>query len=374
MRQRPKPLKPKPKRPVAPKSPKNQSSRVRDLEKRLTEALDQQTATSEILRVISSSPTDVQPVFDTIARNAVRLCEATRGSVNLLQGEWIRHVGRFPREGPIETHVSDAPNGARVIREGAIFHVPDTESDSRVTPEALRRLRSLGARAFVSVPMKQDFPIGSITVYRSTPGGFPQNHVALLQTFADQAVIAIENVRLFNETKEALEQQTATSEILAVISQSPTDVQPVFDAIVSSAVRLCDGLYGSVARFDGQLIHSIAQYNYSPEAVELLRRTFPIRPGRAFPMGRAIMDCAVAQIPDIERDPQYEGVHLARAVGARSVLVVPMLHNGKPIGGILVARAEVGPFSDKQIELLRTFADQAVIAIENGCSTRQKRR
>jgi GAF domain-containing protein len=341
----------------------------------LSESLEQQTATSEILRVISSSPTDIQPVFDTITESAVRLCEATRGSVNLLQGEWIRHVGRFPREGPTETHVSDAPNGARVIREGAIFHVTDTESDSRVTPEALRRLRSLGARAFVTVPMKQDIPIGSITVYRSTPGGFPQNHVALLQTFADQAVIALENVRLFNELQasnleltSALAQKTATAEILRVIARSPTDTRPIFDAIVESAKRLLSGHGASLSRVVGEMLHLEALTAMNLPSADEMRRDYP-RPiiGHGGSNSRAVRDRAPAFVFDMETDPAIDprARELARRRGFRSVVSVPLLREGEAIGAISVTRRNPGPFADEAVGLLKTFADQAVIAIEN---------
>src|SRR3984893_6798754 len=225
----------------------------------------------------------------------------------------------------------------------------------------------------LAVPMMgEGNPIGAIVVNRGQPGSFSVSQIDLLKNFADQAVIAIENVRLFKELQarnhdltEALEQQTATSEILRVISSSPTDVQPVFDTIVKSAVRLCDSVFSGLFRFDGERLHPVAQHNYSPEALEILRRTFPMRPSRGLPVGRAILDCAVAHVPDVERDPEYRHMDFARAVGWRSALAVPLLREGSPIGAIFVARAEAGSFSDGQIALLQTFADQAVIAIEN---------
>jgi two-component system, NtrC family, sensor kinase len=402
MRQGPKPKSKEAKPLVRRKSPKSDGAGVRDLEKRLaeslerekatgralTEALEQQTATGEILGVISSSPTDTQPVFEVIVSSAQRLVGAystslsrlVEGELHLAASSTTTPAGDKALRAMYPLRLTQAPLLAQAIADREPLLIEDTETDPRITALAREIARQRGYRSTLQLPLVHgDRVIGMIAVSHAEPRSFPSEELELVKTFADQAVIAMENVRLFKELQEknqaltaahtqvteTLEQQTATSEILQVIASSPTDVQPVFDAIVRSAVRLCDGLYGSVARFDGELIHLIAQYNYSPEAVEILRRTFPIRPGRAFPMGRAIMDCAVAQIPDIERDPEYEGVHLARAIGARSVLVVPMLHNGKPIGGILVARAEVGPFSDKQIALLKAFADQAVIAIEN---------
>jgi signal transduction histidine kinase len=168
-----------------------------------------------------------------------------------------------------------------------------------------------------------------------------------------------------HELVEAQEQQTATSEILRVISRSQTDVQPVFDTIVQSAVRLCDGLFSALFQFDGELIHQVAQRNYTPEALEEARRAYPMRPSRVRGSGRAILERAVVHMPDVELDPEYEPSGLARVIGFRSGLWVPMLREGAPIGVILVTRAEPGPFSDRQIALLKTFADQAVIAIEN---------
>jgi signal transduction histidine kinase len=213
--------------------------------------------------------------------------------------------------------------------------------------------------------------VGAITVLRAEVGYFSDKQVDLLKTFASQAVIAIQNVRLFKEIEArnrdltvALEQQTATSEILRVISSSQTDVQPVFDTIVSSAVRLCDGLFSALYQFDGELIHLGAQHNFTPEALDAVHRIFPARPTRALGTGRAIIERAVVHVPDVELDPEFPQA-LSSAIGFRSGLFVPMLREGAPIGVIMVARAEPGPFSDNEIELLRTFADQAVIAVEN---------
>ena len=166
---------------------------------------------------------------------------------------------------------------------------------------------------------------------------------------------------------EALEQQTATAEILRVISRSHSDVQPVFDTIVRSAVRLCDGLFGTLWQFDGELIHQVAQHNYTPEALEEVRRVYPARPSRSHGSARAILERALVHIPDLELDPEFQSqaLSLSRAVGWRSGLFVPMLRDGAPIGAIAVTRANPGPFSDNQIALLKTFADQAVIAVEN---------
>jgi GAF domain-containing protein/CheY-like chemotaxis protein len=347
--------------------------------KDLTVALEQQTATSEILRVISSSPTDVQPVFDTIAERAMRLCDAAFGAVLMFDGALI-HINALANVNPegvdaLRRAFPVAPSRGstvgRAILTGDVVEIPDVLAvpEYQLTGPA----QAAKYRSTLGVPMlHHGRAIGVIVVTRPEPGVFSREQVQLLKTFADQAVIAIENVRLFKELEArnkdltvALEQQTATSEILRVISSSQTDVQPVFDTIVRSAVRLCDGLFSALFQFDGELLHQVAQHNYTPEALEAVRRIFPARPSRAVGAGRAILERAVVHIPDVELDPEYQQQALTRVIGMRSGLFVPMLREGAPIGVIVVGRAEPGSFSDNQIELLKTFADQAVIAIEN---------
>src|SRR5260370_5264709 len=224
----------------------------------------------------------------------------------------------------------------RAILERAVVHVPDVSQDrDRLLARNLAEV--VGFRSVLSVPMlREDSPIGAITVWHSAVGPFSGKHVALLKTFADQAVIAVENVRLFTELQEnnlalteahahvteALEQQTATAEILRVISRSQTDVQPVFDTIARSAVKLCDGLFSALFQFDGELLHRVAQHNYTPEALEELHRVFPARPTRALFSGRAILERAVVHIPDSEVDPEHQHRALRRAIGWRSGLFV----------------------------------------------------
>ena len=336
----------------------------------LTESLEQQTATAEILRVISTSPTNVQPVFDAIVRNSASLCHGTFSALYQLDGGLLHLVAEhnFSPEAHEAAHRAyPAPlnrqlSAPRAILDRAVVHIPDVERDPEYDPALLAR--AVGARSVVSVPMFRDeTPIGAISVAKPY-GPFSPKQIALLQTFAAQAVIAIENVRLFNETKEALEQQTATAEILRVISRSPTDVQPVFDAIVRSAVRLCDATFCNLVRLDGELLYEVAEHNFRPEALEMVRSRYPAQLTRQLANGRAILDRAVCHIPDVEYEPEYD-VSVARAIGFRSVLGVPMFREESPIGAIAVARAEPGPFSQEQIELLQTFAAQAVIAIEN---------
>jgi GAF domain-containing protein len=342
----------------------------------LTEALEQQTATAEILRVISSSPTDERPVFDAIAANAARVCEVDNANVYRFDGSLIHLVashGYTSEELSAVKGIFPIPPGrasatTRAVSTGAIAHIPDMSAD---TDLAYPALVEAGFRTSLSIPMLRDgMPIGAITVARREVRPFSDRQIALLQTFAAQAVIAVENVRLFTELgarnrelTEALEQQTATSGVLQVISGSPTDVQPVFDAIVGSAVRLCEAVNGTVFRFDGSLIHLIAQHGLTPAAMDANRRVFPLPPGRGSTVARAILTRSLVHV-DITEDPEYEHSAFVEA-GFRTVLSVPMLRESTPIGVITVTREEGRPFTDKQIALLRTFADQAVIAIEN---------
>jgi signal transduction histidine kinase len=344
----------------------------------VTESLEQQTATSEILRVISRSPTDIQPVLEALAESAARLCGSVDASIYRRDGErlfLVAQVGPVP-QGVIGEFFLPLVRGTvvgRSVLDGRTVHVLDLQAMGDEFPEGREHARRLGLATVLAVPlMRAGIGIGSISLRRTEAQLFTERQIRLLQTFADQAVIAVENVRLFKELEarngeltEALEQQTATAEILRVISQSQTDVQPVFDTIVRSAVRLCDGLFSALYQFDGELIHLVAQHNWTPEALEAAHRVFPARPSWAMGTGRAILGRAVVHIPDVEIDKEYQLKELSRAIGHRSGIWVPMLREGAPLGVIVVARAEPGPFSDKELDLLKTFADQAVIAVEN---------
>jgi len=347
----------------------------------LSEALEQQTATSEILRGIASSPTDVQPVFAAVLASAARLCDAADATIFQVEGDSLILVAH---EGPIPSHpvgasralTAGTPSG-RAVLEARTIHVDDLQTEVDEYPEGRAFARSLGFRTVLSVPLiRAGQAIGVITIRRTEARPFTEGQTDLLETFADQAVIAIENVRLFTELQEknraltqahaqvteALEQQTATSEILRVISQSPTDVQPVFEAIVASAARLCEADLSGLYRFDGTLIHFSAQHGRTPEEIEAARQAFPQPLGRASVSARAILAATVVQVPDVREDPEMAG---ALRMLFRTVMAVPMLRDGRPVGTITVARRVVRPFSDEQTALLKTFADQAVIAIEN---------
>src|SRR5262249_6339159 len=232
----------------------------------LTVALEQQTATSEILRVIASSPTDIQPVLDTVAENAARLCEADDALIRLLDGNVIRlvaHYGRIPPGGGADPIVSRGSVFGRAIIDRQAIHVHDLTAEVNEFPEAKFYRERSGARTFLSVPMlREGVAIGVINIRRQEVRPFSEKHIALLKTFADQAVIAIENVRLFQELKESLEQQTATSEILRVIASSPTDIQPVLDVVAENAARLCDATDAIISRVDGELTRNVASYGF----------------------------------------------------------------------------------------------------------------
>jgi two-component system, NtrC family, sensor kinase len=335
------------------------------------EALERQTATADILRVISSSPTDLQPVFDVIVQSAVRLCDGLYAAVFRFDGELIHFAAQhnLTPEGIEEVRrifpvrPTRALGSGRAILRRAVVHIPDVEVDPEFALRAQSRV--VGYRSGLWVPMmREGAPIGVVAVARAQPVPFADNQIELLKTFAAQAVIAIENVRLFNETKEALEQQTATAEILRVIASSPTDVQPVFDAIAERAMHLCGASTGGVTRFDGELVHISALANVDPEAAAAIRSAFPMPPSHRSAGARAVLTHSIVHIPDVGEDAGYG---IATQVGAafRSVVAVPMLHKGKAIGAVAVGRPGPGPFSEGQISLLEAFAAQAVIAIEN---------
>jgi two-component system, NtrC family, sensor kinase len=336
------------------------------------EALDRQTATAEILKVIASSPTDVQPVFDVIVERAVRLCGGRMGRVYRYQDGVIQMVaGRglsasglgkvqqvFPRP------ATDDTIAGQVMLSRRPYILPDIKDDDMVPALSRQMIEALGTRSQVTMPMLlAGEPIGAITVGWADPRAYKDQQITLLQTFADQAVIAIENVRLFNETREALERQTATAEILKVIASSPSDVQPVFEAIASSANKLLGGFSSTVFRFIDGIAHLKAFTPTTPEADEVLISTFP-RPAADYAPFQMTQAGEVMQIPDTEA-PTYELKEIARARGYRSMLYAPLMNKGVSIGFIAVTRVQPGTFADHHVQLLQTFADQAVIAIEN---------
>ena len=343
----------------------------------LRESLQQQTATADVLKVISRSTFDLKAVLDTLVESAARLCEADMAQILRPRdaGYYVAASHGFSPE-YIESHktLTFAPGRGsltgRVLLERKPVQIPDVLADPEYINPEPQRLG--GYRTHLGVPLlREGSPIGVILVSRRTVRPFDNKHVELVSTFADQAVIAIENVRLFEEVQaqrrevtEALEHQTATSEVLNVISRSPTNAQPVFDAIVESASRLCDAVFSVVWRYDGNLLHYAASHNFTPEVLDLIIKTYPKPPDRSVVAGRAILDGRIAHVPDMLADPAYAH-ELALAGNWRASVAVPMLRDGKPVGAISVGKAEAVPFSERQIQLLTIFADQAVIAMEN---------
>ncbi|HXV11086.1 MAG TPA: GAF domain-containing protein [Burkholderiales bacterium] len=353
----------------------------RELETRnkdIAEALEKQTATAEILRAISASPTDPQPVFEAIVRNAVALCGSLFANVFRYDGELLHYaashntgpgyVELLREKYPMRPDMSQV--SGRVLLSKLVVRLEDARSDPNYDQ---RFPTAMGWRRMLGVPMLRDGkPLGAIVVGWADAGPIPKAQEELLCTFADQAVIAIENVRLFRELEarneevtEALQQQTATSEVLRVISSSPTDVQPVFEMIAKNAVTLCDGQFSGVFTFDGELVRLLAFQNLTTQGAEVYRQAFPRPAARDSAIGRAIVDRAIVQIPDVLEDPEYELRDLARAGTMRCIIAVPMLRDGNPIGGIVVWRSRPELFTQHQVQLVATFADQAVIAIEN---------
>jgi PAS domain S-box-containing protein len=356
----------------------------RQLARRLAEALEQQAATGEILRVISNSPSDAQPVFDAIVASASRLCQAEFSAVarfedgllhlaalnNLSPAEAEAFHSLFPRP-PLRNFVM-----GRAFVDGQPVHFDDVlaelDYDAR-TREVLQRVARY--RTSLGVPILRDgVSIGVILCARRVVKPFTETQIELVKTFADQAVIAIENVRLFTEVQarngelaKALEREAAAAEVLGIVSRSPADVQPVFDAIARSAARLCEGDRADLFRFDGGLIHHVTMLEASAAASEEFLRIYPRPADRDSVPGWAILDRAVVHIPDVEGDPSLSPsmLHRIRLLGIRALVVMPMLRDGEPLGAIGVTRGRPRPFSHAQIALLKTFADQAVIAMEN---------
>jgi GAF domain-containing protein len=337
------------------------------------EALERQTATAEILKVIASSPTDVQPVFDVIVERAVKLCGARFGRVYRYDGALVQMVAGhglsagglqqvnrvFPRPAADDTIVG------RVILTRQPYFLKDVELDPALPELSRQMIKALQTRSQVTIPMlRADEPIGAITLGWDKPNGFDDRQVELLKTFADQAVIAIENVRLFNETKEALEQQTATSDVLQVISSSPTDIAPVYRTILDNVTRLCQANIAALFLYDGEFLTTAAHHNATPEFAKQLD-TLRVRPSHDTPSRLAALERRVVHVEDALSDPTLALSPAHRQEGARTILSVPLLREGALVGVITVWRREARLFTDKQVALVKTFADQAVIAIEN---------
>jgi len=336
----------------------------------LRDSLQQQTATADVLKVISRSTFDLQAVFDTLIEAAARLCRADKANITRIAGGRIEYVAvhGFP-PGFLEymrslgLKVDRGSVTGRAALEGRIIHVHDVLAD----PEfALLDSQKLGSfRTALGVPlMREGIPIGTMFLARSEIDPFTQQQIDLVATFAAQAVIAIENTRLLNELRESLQQQTATADVLKVISRSTFDLQGVLDTLAASAARLCDADSVGIVRQRDGAYYAVSNFGLTGEQWEVIRRV-PIEMGRGSITGRAVLESRNVQVEDILTDPEFTVWEVQRAAGFRTMLGVPLMREGSPIGVFVLSRREVRPFTQKQIELVTTFADQAVIAIEN---------
>jgi GAF domain-containing protein len=350
--------------------------------KELSESLEREKASSQVLGIISSSRSDLRPVFETILANATRLCEASNGTLWLCEGDAIRVVavhGALPdafaawlrRRTVSRLH----PIVARAAGTGQTVHVTDLRMEQAYLerqPLAVAVVELGGVRTLVAVPMlKDNEPVGVISIYRREVRPFTDKQIALVTNFAAQAVIAIENARLLNELRyrttelsESLEHQTATAEVLKVISRSAFDLQQVFDSLIEAATRLCGADWGFLRRRVGETYELAATFGVKPEwraHIEGYSKT----PTRGSIFGRTALEGRTVHIPDVLQDPEWDRPVAQSLMGVRAALGVPLLREGKPIGIVILQRSKPGEFTPKQIELVETFADQAVIAIEN---------
>ena len=339
------------------------------------EALEQQTATSEVLKVISSSPGELEPVFETMLANAVRVCGANFGIMDRYDGGAYCNVAmhnvppafaEMRRSNPV-IRPNPGTGLDRVQRTKKVVQILDLKSEQAYRDRAPGRVALVdlaGARTLLVVPMLKDgVLLGTIAIYRQEVRPFTDKQIELVENFSAQAVIAIENTRLLNELRESLQQQTATADVLKVISSSPGELEPVFNAMLENATRICDAKFGILWLYDGEVFRQGARHGVPPTLTKFHQQRGPFRPSKGSPLDRLLQTSNLVHSADELSEPQPGAA--ARYGGARSLLAVPMLKDKGLVGAFIIYRQEVRPFTDKQTELIKNFAAQAVIAIEN---------
>jgi signal transduction histidine kinase len=346
------------------------------LEAQLRESLDQQTATSEVLHAIYSSPGELEPVFDAILENATRICEANFGVLfrfndDVFDAIAMRGVpSAFAELLQGGSLIPGSTSGlGRVVRTKQVVHILDAKAEQEVwverDPYFVTATELSGTRTLLVVPMiNEDKLVGAIAIYRQEVRPFTENQIEFVTNFANQAVIAIEKLRLLNELRQSLQQQTATADVLKVISRSTFDLKTVLNTLVDSAARLCEADTATIGRPQGTTYYFEASRGYSPEFAEFVA-THPAEIDKGTVSGRVLLEGKIVHVPDVLADPEYTYGAGQKISGYRTLLGVPLLREGMPIGVLALGRNTVRPFTDKQIELAGTFADQAVIAIEN---------
>jgi class 3 adenylate cyclase/putative methionine-R-sulfoxide reductase with GAF domain len=352
---------------------------VTRLTRELSEERRQRTATSKVLHLLSGSHGELNRLFDTILTNATNLCQANFGTLYLYEGDAFRMVAMFnapsayaelrQREPLVRAH--PMMRMAETKQPVQTSDVKELVASNPADKDAAAFAKASGVRTVVTVPMTKDGQmVGAIVIYRQEVRIFSDREIELIKDFASQAVIAIENARLLNELRQSLEQQTATTEVLQVISSSPGDLEPVFARMLEKAVAICDARFGNIQYWDGEALHLVAAHNTPPAFAEARRRS-PNRPSPNSSFGRMIATKTVVHVADAAEQPGYikerdpASVDAVELGGVRTALYVPMLKENKLVGAFTLSRQEVRPFTEEQISLVKSFAAQAVVAIEN---------